>query len=91
MLEEGIAEIPDELLTLWQVYVLENPANLTRDASSSIPILYHVLLPGLVLEIQQDLRDLGQLFSGKDSKSDRPITSYFISASMAKLPESTRS
>jgi hypothetical protein len=31
-LEEGIAGISDELSTLWQVYVLENPANLTRDA-----------------------------------------------------------
>ena len=31
-LEEGIAGISDELSTLWQVYVSENPANLTRDA-----------------------------------------------------------
>ena len=31
-LEEGIAGISDELSTLWDVYVTENPANLTRDA-----------------------------------------------------------
>ncbi|MCX6698251.1 MAG: hypothetical protein NTV84_12065 [Methanoregula sp.] len=31
-LEEGIAGISDELSTLWDVYVVENPANLTRDA-----------------------------------------------------------
>lgn len=31
-LEEGIAGISDELSTLWEVYVTENPANLTRDA-----------------------------------------------------------
>ena len=31
-LEEGIAGISDELSTLWEVYVVENPANLTRDA-----------------------------------------------------------
>ena len=31
-LEEGIAGISDELSTLWEVYVTEKPANLTRDA-----------------------------------------------------------
>ena len=31
-LEEGIAGISDELSLLWEVYVAENPANLTRDA-----------------------------------------------------------
>jgi len=31
-LEEGIAGISNELSTLWDVYVVENPANLTRDA-----------------------------------------------------------
>lgn len=31
-LEEGIAGISDELSTLWEVYVAENPANLTGDA-----------------------------------------------------------
>ncbi|MDO9325432.1 MAG: hypothetical protein Q7T80_10805 [Methanoregula sp.] len=31
-LEEGIAGISDELSMLWEVYVAENPANLTRDA-----------------------------------------------------------
>ena len=31
-LEEGIAGISDELSTLWEVYVTDNPANLTRDA-----------------------------------------------------------
>jgi hypothetical protein len=31
-LEEGIAGISDELAMLWEVYVAENPANLTRDA-----------------------------------------------------------
>ncbi len=34
-LEEGIAGISDELSTLWEVYVAENPANLTRDALQS--------------------------------------------------------
>ena len=31
-LEEGIAGISDELSMLWEVYIAENPANLTRDA-----------------------------------------------------------
>ncbi|MCK9581133.1 MAG: hypothetical protein M0Q92_11920 [Methanoregula sp.] len=31
-LEEGIAGISEELSTLWEVYVTENPANLTQDA-----------------------------------------------------------
>ena len=31
-LEEGIAGISDELSMLWEVYVADNPANLTRDA-----------------------------------------------------------
>ena len=31
-LEEGIAGIADEISTLWDVYVSENPAHLTRDA-----------------------------------------------------------
>ena len=31
-LEEGIAGISDELAMLWEVYVEENPANLTQDA-----------------------------------------------------------
>ncbi len=31
-LEEGIAGISDEISTLWDVYVAENPARLTRDA-----------------------------------------------------------
>lgn len=31
-LEEGIAGISEELSTLWEVYVTENPGNLTRDA-----------------------------------------------------------
>ena len=31
-LEEGIAGISDEISTLWEVYVAENPARLTRDA-----------------------------------------------------------
>jgi len=31
-LEEGIAGISDEISTLWDVYVTENPARLTRDA-----------------------------------------------------------
>ena len=31
-LEEGIAGISDEISTLWDVYVAENPAHLTRDA-----------------------------------------------------------
>ena len=31
-LEEGIAGISDELSTIREVYVSENPANLTRDA-----------------------------------------------------------
>jgi len=31
-LEEGIAGISDELSMLWEVYVTNNPANLTRDA-----------------------------------------------------------
>jgi hypothetical protein len=31
-LEEGIAGISDELSILWEVYITQNPANLTRDA-----------------------------------------------------------
>ena len=31
-LEEGIAGISDEMSTLWEVYVTEKRANLTRDA-----------------------------------------------------------
>ena len=31
-LEEGIAGISDEFAMLWEVYVEENPANLTQDA-----------------------------------------------------------
>jgi hypothetical protein len=31
-LEEGIAGVSDELAMLWEVYVEENPANLTKDA-----------------------------------------------------------
>jgi hypothetical protein len=31
-LEEGIAGISEELSTLWEVYVADNPANLTKDA-----------------------------------------------------------
>jgi hypothetical protein len=58
-LEEGIAGISDELSTLWQVYVLENPANLTRDALQLRSHLNHLLLPGPVLEILQDPRDRG--------------------------------
>ena len=53
-LEEGIAGISDELSTLWEVYVAENPANLTGMHTISVPISNPLMLPEPFPEILQD-------------------------------------